>query len=167
MSAIAALISEFEQEAATTRRVLERVPTDKLAWKPHEKSMSLGKLAQHVATAPAFLSGWAVQDSVKFDYAAPPDPTSTQEILAQHDDGAKTTAQNIGKVGDAGLGKMWEIKGPDGKTMMSMPKAALLRTLVMNHTYHHRGQLSVYLRLLDVPVPSIYGPSADEGPAGM
>src|SRR5438552_13964149 len=164
MSATAALISEFEQEAATTRRVLERVPTDKLTWKPHEKSMSLGTLAQHVATAPAFLSDWAVQDSVKFEYAPPPAPTSTSEILSQHDDGAKKTTKNIGQVGDAGLGKMWEIKGPDGKTMMSMPKGALLRTLVMNHTYHHRGQLSVYLRLLNLPVPSIYSPSADENP---
>ena len=167
MSAIAALISEFEQEAATTRRVLERVPTDKLAWKPHEKSMSLGKLAQHVATAPAFLSDWAVQDTVTMSGGAPPDPANTADILAAHDAGASKTKSNIASIGDANLGKMWEIKGADGKTMMKMPKAALLRTLVMNHTYHHRGQLSVYLRLLNVPVPSIYGPSADERPAGM
>jgi uncharacterized damage-inducible protein DinB len=162
MSATAALISEFEQEAQTTRRVLERVPTDKLEWKPHDKSMSLGRLAQHVAMAPGFLSGWAVQDVAKFDGGTPPEPASTAEILATHDAGAKQTKENIGKVGDNGLGTMWEIQGPDGKTVMKMPKAALLRTLVMNHTYHHRGQLSVYLRLLDVPVPSIYGPSADE-----
>jgi len=164
MSTIAALLAEFEQEAATTRRVLERVPTDKLAWKPHEKSMSLGKLAQHVATAPAFLSDWAVQDTVTMSGGAPPDPGNTAEIVAAHDAGTSKTKSNIASIGDANLGKMWEIKGPDGKTMMAMPKAALLRTLVMNHTYHHRGQLSVYLRLLNVPVPSIYGPSADENP---
>src|SRR5947208_13443240 len=164
MSAIAALISEFEQEAATTRRVLERVPADKLAWKPHDKSMSLGTLAQHVATAPAFLSDWAVQDTVTMSGGAPPAPKDTSEILAAPDSGASKTKSNIAAIGDANLGKMWEIKGPDGKTMMAMPKVALLRSLVMNHTYHHRGQLSVYLRLLDVAVPSIYGPSADENP---
>jgi len=161
---MSALIAEFEQEAATTRRVLERVPADKLAWKPHDKSMSLGKLAQHVATAPAFLSDWAVQDVVKFSPGGPPDPTNTADILAAHDAGATKTKSNLQAIGDANLGKMWEITGPDGTTMMKMPKAALLRTLVMNHTYHHRGQLSVYLRLLNVSVPSIYGPSADEQP---
>ena len=164
MSATAALLSEFEQEAATTRRLLERVPTDKLAWKPHEKSMSLGALAQHVATAPAFLSDWAVQDTVTMSGGAPPDPGNTAEIVAAHDAGTSKTNSNIASIGDANHGKPWEIKGPDGKTMMSMPKVALLRSLVMNHTYHHRGQLSVYLRLLNVPVPSIYGPSADENP---
>ena len=164
MSATKALIDEFEGEAKVTRRLLERVPGDKLGWKPHDKSMSLGKLANHVATAPAFLSDWAVQDVVTMAGGNQPDPTTTAEIVAAHDAGATKTKENIGKIGDANLGKMWEIKGPDGKTMMSMPKAALLRSLVMNHTYHHRGQLSVYLRLLDVPVPSIYGPSADENP---
>ena len=129
MSATAAILAELEQESATTRRVLERVPSDKLAWKPHAKS--------------------------------------TAEILAAHDAGVAQAKSNITSIGDANLGKMWEFKTPDGKTVMTMPKAALLRTLALNHIYHHRGQLSVYLRLLDVPVPSIYGPSADEGPGGM
>jgi uncharacterized damage-inducible protein DinB len=159
-----ALLADYDHEMGTTRRLLERLPDNRLEWKPHDKSMSLGKLAQHVATAPAFLSDWAVQDVVTMAGGAPSDPTSTAEILAAHDAGASKTKENIGKIGDSGLGKMWEIKGPDGKTMMSMPKSELLRSLVMNHTYHHRGQLSVYLRLLDVPVPSIYGPSADENP---
>ena len=166
MSATAAMIQEFEQEAATTRRVLERVPTEKLAWKPHAKSMSLGALAMHIASGPAFLTDWATKDSVTFTGGSSPDAKSTQEILAMHDDGVMKAKQNIQSVGDSNLGKMWEFKTPDGKTVMTMPKAALLRTLALNHIYHHRGQLSVYLRLLDVPVPSIYGPSADEAPGG-
>ena len=167
MSATAAMLQEFEQEASTTRRVLERVPTDKLAWKPHSKSMSLGALAMHIASGPGFLTGWATQDSVTFSGGSSPDATSTAEILAAHDASAAQAKSNISSIGDANLGRMWEFKTPDGKTMMTMPKAALLRTLALNHIYHHRGQLSVYLRLLDVPVPSIYGPSADERPGGM
>ena len=164
MSATAAMLQEFEQESATTRRVLERVPTDKLAWKPHSKSMSLGTLAMHIATGPAFLTGWATQDSVTYTGGSSPEATSTADILAAHDASAAQAKSNISSIGDANLGKMWEFKTPDGATRMTMPKAALLRTLALNHIYHHRGQLSVYLRLLDVPVPSIYGPSADERP---
>ena len=164
MSATAAMIQEFEQEAATTRRVLERVPTDKLSWKPHAKSMSLGALAMHIASGPAFLTGWATEDTTTFTGGSSPEATTTTEILATHDAGVTTAKRNITSIGDANLGKMWEFKTPDGKTVMTMPKAALLRTLALNHIYHHRGQLSVYLRLLDVPVPSIYGPSADERP---
>ena len=167
MSATAAMIAEFEQEAATTRRVLERVPSDKLGWKPHEKSMSLGALAMHIAGGPGFISSWAVQDSFTFTGESAPAPSSTAEILAAHDAGVTQTKANIAAVGDAGLGKTWALKTPDGKTAMSMPKAALLRSIALNHIYHHRGQLSVYLRLLNVPVPSIYGPSADERPGGM
>ena len=168
MSATTAMIQEFEQEAATTRRVLERVPKDKLGWKPHEKSMSLGRLAMHIAVGPGFISSWALNDSFTMTGApAEPDAKSTADILAAHDASVAQTKANIAKVGDVGLGQTWALKTPDGKTMMSMPKAALLRSIALNHIYHHRGQLSVYLRLLNVPVPSIYGPSADERPGGM
>ena len=168
MSATAAMISELEQEAATTRRVLERVPSDKLGWKPHDKSMSLGALAMHIASGPAFITDWAVQDSITFAGGeGSPDAKSTAEILAAHDASAAKAKANISSIGDGGLGKMWSMKTPDGKTAMTMPKAALLRSIAFNHIYHHRGQLSVYLRLLNVPVPSIYGPSADERPGGM
>jgi uncharacterized damage-inducible protein DinB len=167
MSATAALIQEMDQEARTTRRVLERVPSDKLAWKPHAKSMSLGQLAMHVASVPGRITSWALQDSVQMTGQRPPDPKSTDEVLAAHDEGAATAKDVLTKVGDAGLGAMWAMRTPDGQTIMSMPKVALVRSIAFNHLYHHRGQLSVYLRLLDVPVPSIYGPSADEGPAGM
>ncbi len=161
-----AFIQEFEQEAATTRRVLERVPEDRLAWRPHPKSMSLGALALHVASVPAFISGWATQDSVELsgNVQGPPEPKSRADILAVHDEGVQKTKDAIRSIGDEGLTKPWAMKTKDGTVVMSMPKGALIRTVMLNHSYHHRGQLSVYLRLLDVPVPSIYGPSADEGP---
>ena len=160
---IAELIQEFEAEAKTTRRVLERVPSDRLTWTPHSKSMSLGKLAMHVATAPGAISGWPITNHFEFKGDPTPLPTSTADILAAHDAGIETVKANLNKIGDAGLGASWSASMA-GKTLMSMPKAGLLRALLMNHTYHHRGQLSVYLRLLDVPVPPIYGPSADENP---
>src|SRR5579862_1408457 len=160
------MIHEFEQESATTRRVLERVPQDKLAWKPHAKSMSLGALALHVASGPGFLSSWALKDSVEMsgNMEATPEPASTAEVLAAHDQGVTATKAALREIGDAGMGKDWKLTTKDGATVMGMPKAALIRTVILNHTYHHRGQLSVYLRLLDVPVPAIYGPSADENP---
>lgn len=162
---IAELIQEFEMEAATTRRVLERVPSDKLEWTPHVRSMSLGKLAMHLAAAPAYISGWPIGDHFEFAPNPTPPPASTAEIVAAHDKGVQQVKDNLQAIGDAGLSKSWTATA-GGKTLMTMPKAALLRALLMNHTYHHRGQLSVYLRLLDVPVPSIYGPSADENPFG-
>ena len=161
MSMTSALLQEFDSEAATTRRVLERVPADKLEWKPHPKSMSLGVLALHVAGAPGVCSGWAAEDVTRLKGEPTPTPTSTEQILAAHDAGVKTTKEILGNLGDEGLKSMWSAKAGD-TTLMSMPKATLVRTIVMNHWIHHRGQLSVYLRLLDVPVPSIYGPSADE-----
>jgi uncharacterized damage-inducible protein DinB len=163
--AIAQILQELDLEAARTRRVLERVPTDKLAWAPHAKSMSLGKLAMHLAVIPGRLSAWILTDEFSFSPNPTPEPASTADILTAHDVGLATAKQNLMTVGDAGLGVSWTAKAGD-KTLMTMPKAAVIRTLVMNHAYHHRGQLSVYLRLLDVPVPSIYGPSADENPFG-
>lgn len=158
-----AFIQELELEAARTRRVLERVPTDKLTWAPHAKSMNIGKLAMHIAVIPGRLSGWILTDEFHFSPNPTPEPTSTEQILAAHDAAVAEAKQNLAKVGDAGLATMWTAKMGD-KTLMTMPKGAVVRTLVLNHAFHHRGQLSVYLRLLDVPVPSIYGPSADENP---
>ncbi len=157
------LVQEFEGEAVTTRRVLQRVPTDKLTWTPHSKSMSLGRLAMHLASAPGHISSWPIPDRFEFAPDPTPPPASTDEIVAAHDRGLEQVKANLQMIGDAGLSTSWTgIVG--GKPLMTMPKAALLRALLMNHTYHHRGQLSVYLRLLDVAVPSIYGPSADENP---
>ena len=163
MSVTAAFLKEFENEAGTTRRVLERVPTDKLTWKPHPKSMSLGELAFHVAASPGVIAGWCTQAETNFTGEKPPSPTSTEEILTAHDCGVKTVRDALTQVGDEGLKEMWTAKA-GGATLMSMPKQALVRAIVLNHWIHHRGQLSVYLRLIDVPVPSIYGPSADENP---
>ena len=165
MSMTAALLQEYESEAKTTRKLLERVPQDKLTWKPHPKSMSLGYLAMHIAYGQGFFAGMTLQDS--FDFGArrerPGDPTTTAEILAAHDKSVGQVKEILTRLGDAGLGQPWEARMGE-QTLMKMPKGTVVRNIVLNHVYHHRGQLSVYLRLLDVPVPSIYGPSADENP---
>jgi uncharacterized damage-inducible protein DinB len=165
MSVSQAFLQEFDHEAKTTRRVLERVPTEKLSWKPHAKSMSLGELAMHLAQTPGMICGWACEEETKFDAGGdkPAPATTTAEIVAAHDKSVATMKETMGQLGDGGLMKSW--KGTaGGQTLFEMPKAALVRNIALNHWYHHRGQLSVYLRLLDVPVPSIYGPSADENP---
>jgi uncharacterized damage-inducible protein DinB len=163
-TAVDAIVQEFEQESATTRRLLKRVPADQLSWKPHPKSMSLGQLALHIAQGPGFLIGWAAADSSEVpDSAGPSEATSVEQILSTHDQGVDTVKKTLGRLGDSGLQGICKVtKG--GATLIEMPKKGLVRTLVLNHLVHHRGQLSVYLRLLNVPVPSIYGPSADESP---
>ena len=160
-----AFLQEWESEAKTTRRVLERVPDKHLSWKPHAKSMSLGALALHVAQSPGFIADWAKTDHFQFtpDMAKQAEAKSNAEILQAHDSGSENLKTVLKQVGDCGLGKMWKATAGSA-TLMEMPKASLVRVVVLNHLYHHRGQLSVYLRLLDVPVPSIYGPSADENP---
>jgi uncharacterized damage-inducible protein DinB len=163
MSVTAAFIQEFDTEAGTTRRVLERVPADKLSWRPHPKSMSLGELALHVAASPAVIAGWCCDGETNFTGEKTPAPGSTDEILAAHDKGVQTVRERLTSIGDEGMKGTWTAKA-GGATLMKMPKGALVRSLCLNHWIHHRGQLSVYLRLIDVPVPSIYGPSADESP---
>ncbi len=158
------LIMELEREAPTTRRVLERVPTDKLTWKPHPKSMTLGQLAQHVATIPGFISGIARFDSYDVEkFSKPPELESTGAILAAFEDSVSQAKTNLGATDDAAMMKDWSFH-MGGKPIMTVPRIGVYRSILLNHLYHHRGQLSVYLRLLDVPVPSIYGPSADENP---
>ena len=159
-----ALIGELEQEAATTRRVLERVPADKLSWKPHEKSMSLGQLALHVAQVPGFVATMAVQNPgalpENFEQAS---AESVDGVLTALTDSLAQAKEILQGFDDAAMMETWSLTAGD-RTLMSMPRVGLLRAIMLNHWYHHRGQLSVYLRLLDVPVPSIYGPSADENP---
>jgi uncharacterized damage-inducible protein DinB len=163
-TAVDAIVQEFEQESATTRRLLKRVPADQLSWKPHPKSMSLGQLALHIAQGPGFLIGWAAADSSEVpDSSGPSEATSVEQILSTHDQGVDTVKKTLGRLGDSGLQGMCKVTKA-GATLIEMPKKGLVRTLVLNHLVHHRGQLSVYLRLLNVPVPSIYGPSADESP---
>ncbi len=163
MSMTQAILQEFDTEAKTTRRVLERVPADKFDWKPHPKSMSLGELAMHTAMTPGAICGWACEDETKFTGEKTPAPGSTADIVAAHDKSVQTMKDTMGQLGDDGLMKSWKASA-GGNTLFEMPKGALIRAIALNHWYHHRGQLSVYLRLLDVPVPSIYGPSADENP---
>jgi len=160
---VAAFLPEFEMEAAITRRLLERVPSDKFAWKPHAKSMALGHLAMHLASGPGQYASWALQDTLALTGEPGPTAASTADLLAAHDAGVATVKRVLNTLGDAGLAKMWSASA-GGKTLMTVPKIALVRRMVLNHSYHHRGQLSVYLRLLDVPIPAMYGPSADENP---
>jgi uncharacterized damage-inducible protein DinB len=163
MSMTQAILQEFDNEAKTTRRVLERVPAEKFDWAPHPKSMTLGRLALHTAMVPGFICGWACEDETKMSGEKPPAVTTTAEILAAHDKSVTKMRETMDQLGDAGLMKSWKATAGD-QTLFEMPKIALIRSIALNHWYHHRGQLSVYLRLLDVPVPSIYGPSADENP---
>jgi len=158
---------EIEREAATTRRVLERVPDQQLAWKPHPKSMSLGQLAMHVATIPQGISRIAQVDQFEVNPANfnPPEPKSKDEILAALDSSVEAAHQYLASVSEPAADATWRAMF-QGREIMAMPRAVMLRTLMFNHWIHHRGQLSVYLRLLDAPVPSIYGPSADENPFG-
>lgn len=159
-----ALIGELEQEAVTTRRVLERVPADKLSWKPHEKSMSLGQLALHVAQVPGSVASIAVQNPGSFpENVEQGTATSVDEALSALGDSVSTAKRIVQGFDDAAMLESWSLVA-GGRTLMTMPRIGLLRAIMLNHWYHHRGQLSVYLRLLDVPVPSIYGPSADENP---
>ena len=161
---VAEILEEFDQEWATTRRVLERVPADQLTWKPHEKSLSLGQLALHVAMGPGLIGEWVLQDSIESPgMTVFPKPDSRGEILATHEESTRKVKDALSTLGDAGLGRTWHLKR-DGKTVMALPKGQLIRSIALNHMYHHRGQLSVYLRLMNVAVPSIYGPSADEVP---
>ena len=158
------LIMELEREAQTTRRVLERVPEDKLTWKPHVKSMTLGRLAQHVATIPGSVSGMARLDSFDVEkFAEPPQLESTASIVAAFDENLAQAKANLAATGDAAMMQNWSFK-MGGNPIMTVPRIGVYRSILLNHLYHHRGQLTVYLRLLDVPVPSIYGPSADENP---
>jgi uncharacterized damage-inducible protein DinB len=161
------LLPEFDQEMANTRKTLQRVPENKLGWKPHKKSGSMGWLAGHVANLP----GWAVitikQDSLDLspDGAPPkpqPEPKSQKELLATFDKNVAEARAALAGADDATLFKPWSLL-KTGKVLMTMPKIACLRGFVMNHLIHHRAQLGVYLRLNDIAVPAIYGPSADEG----
>ena len=156
------LIPEYDHEMATTRRVLERVPDGKFDWKPHEKSMSLGKLAAHLAEIPGLAQ--LILNRPSFDITTPrqpANPATRQEILDLFDQTVAATRKDLAAVEDAAMMESWSLLRGE-QTVFSLPRAAVIRSMVFSHVIHHRGQLSVYLRLNDVPVPSIYGPSADE-----
>jgi uncharacterized damage-inducible protein DinB len=167
MSISEALLPEFDQEMANTRKTLERVPMDKPDWKPHEKSMAMGHLAIHLANLPHWTTETIAKDSLDI---APPDgaafetekASSQEELLAIFDKNVAAARAAIEGVSDESLAKSWSLLS-GGQTILTMPKIAVIRTFVMNHSIHHRAQLGVYLRLNDLPVPALYGPSADEG----
>jgi uncharacterized damage-inducible protein DinB len=161
-----ALLPEFDHEMANTRKTLERIPEDKFGWKPHEKSMTLGRLSGHIAELPGWVAFTIKQDSLDIaPVGAPPQQgvtaKSRQEALDMFDAKVAEARAAIAGASDEQLMKPWSLLS-GGKSIMTMPKIAVLRGFVMNHTIHHRAQLGVYLRLNDIPVPSIYGPSADE-----
>ena len=164
MATIREMLQELEMEAPTTRRVLERMREDRLDWKPHEKSMTLGVLAMHVATIPAMLGEVALQPSFDVSFVVPrPSPASIPALLDAHDQSIARAREILGSMDDAALELPWRMM--NGSTeVFSMPRGNFLRSVLFNHWYHHRGQLSVYLRETGALVPSIYGASADESP---
>jgi uncharacterized damage-inducible protein DinB len=163
MPMIDSILMELEQEAKTTRRVLERIPEDKLGWKPHASSYSLGQLAMHIAGGQKQIAQMAAQDVFEVGNFAVPEAKSRKKLLEIFDEGTAKAKETLGKMDDAKLMSTWTLQR-NGKTLMSIPRIGLIRYIGMNHFYHHRGQLSVYLRILEVPIPSIYGPSGDENP---
>jgi len=163
MAIIDGLLQELEQETQTTKRVLERVPEAHLGWKPHQKSMTLGQLAMHIALVPGGVAEAAAQPSMQRPLFPQPSPSSASELVPMLEDSVKRARKALQGLDDSALMATWKIL--DGETeILAMPRIAFLRSIMLNHWYHHRGQLSVYLRQLNVPVPSIYGPSADENP---
>ena len=164
-SPCAPLLAEMDQEAVATRRLLDRLPESQLGWRPHEKSQTLGQLAMHVASTPSIVPGLLAKDTfdgstANFD---PAQPKTVSEIRAKFEDSLAGARSTLGSWSERDLSTVWRFQR-GGKDVMSLPKGAAVRTLVLNHHVHHRGQLTVYLRLLGVPLPSVYGPSADENP---
>jgi uncharacterized damage-inducible protein DinB len=159
------ILPEFDHETSKTRTLLERVPAEKADWKPHVKSMSLGQLAMHIANLPNWTSITLERkefdtDPPEVDRATPLAFESTQHLLEFYDANVSAARALLVRTTDADFMVQWTLKN-GGKAMFSMPRVAVLRSFVLNHAVHHRGQLSVYLRLLDVPIPNIYGPTAD------
>jgi uncharacterized damage-inducible protein DinB len=163
MPLVDGLLPEFDQEMTTTRRLLERVPEDRIDWRPRARSWTLGQLAQHVATLPMWGSITLTQSELDLEASgAPPALRTRAELLDAFDRNVAGTRAALAGRTDGELLAPWTLK-KGGHAVFSMPKVSVWRSFVLNHLVHHRGQLSVYLRLQDVPVPSIYGPSADEG----
>jgi uncharacterized damage-inducible protein DinB len=166
MSIAKSILPEFEQEMAGTRKVLERVPDDKLAWKAHPKSNNMGWVAAHLVEMPGWVEGTLTQDS--WDINPPggeryrtPDAHSRQQLLAEFDKNVAAAKKAITATSDEAFMKQWSLLD-GGKAIITMPRLAVIRMFVLNHMIHHRAHLCVYLRLNDIPVPGLYGPSADE-----
>jgi uncharacterized damage-inducible protein DinB len=163
MAIVDSILMEMDQETKITERVLERIPENKLTWKPHAKSYSLGQLGMHLAGGQGNIAEMLSQDTFEIPVFTQPEAKSRKEILDALPLSTAKAKTILGKMDDARMMSTWTLsKG--GRVLMSAPRVGVIRGILLNHMYHHRGQLSVYLRLLDVPLPSIYGPSADENP---
>jgi uncharacterized damage-inducible protein DinB len=163
MKIIDGLLAELEQEAATTRRVLERIPQEHLSWKPHPRSMSLGQLALHVASVPGLVAEIAAVDIATPNSFNQPEAASAAELVPALAESVAKAKRALGAYDDTKMAATWRLQ-KDGREVLAMPRVAFVRAIMLNHWYHHRGQLLVYLRLLNLPVPSVYGPTADENP---
>ena len=159
----AAFIGELQHEATTTRKILERVPAEKFDYKPHDKSMTMGRLAVHVAEMVNWVTVTVTTDGIDFATMdnTPFAPKTNEELLEYFDKYVAEAVEALSNTADETMFETWTMRNGE-QIFMSMPKIQVLRGMVFNHIWHHRGQLSVYLRMNDIPVPSIYGPSADE-----
>ena len=166
MAIIDGMLQELDQESQTTRRLLERVPDHKLEWRPQAKARTLGQLAMHVATVPGGVAELAACPSpAQVPQFSDPSPKSASELLPALEESTRKAKKVLGGMDDAALTSTWRLMQGD-RELLALPRAAFLRSIMLNHWYHHRGQLSAYLRELGVAIPSIYGPSADENPFG-
>jgi uncharacterized damage-inducible protein DinB len=162
------ILPEFDQEMANTRKMLERIPEDRYHYQPHPKSSQTTRLAGHVADIPSWASHVMKPEDLdlKPSDLTPFEPTTRKELLDHFDQSVRGAHDAIAAATDEQLNAIWSMKF-EGKTIMTMPRVAVLRSVILNHLIHHRAQLSVYLRLMDVAVPGMYGPSADDPPFGM
>jgi uncharacterized damage-inducible protein DinB len=160
------ILMEMDQEAEITKRLLDIIPEDKLGWRPHPKAKSLGELAMHIATLQRGVAELGRSDSAEVpEFAPDPQAENRAQILKTFAESLQKAKDIVAATDDAGVMAEWKLT-KDGNTILAMPRIALWRSILLNHNYHHRGQLSTYLRTLDVPLPSIYGPSADANPFG-
>ena len=167
MSIAQSFLAEFETQAPITRRFLERVPEDKLTWKPHAKSMTAGQLAYHLASVPGGIVRFAQSNPAQApEFASFPQPASRQEILKTFEESIAAVRSQLPKFDDAAMRETWRMVA-GGREVLAQPREEFLRDVMFSHWYQHRGQFCVYLRLLDVAVPASWGPSADEAPVFM
>jgi uncharacterized damage-inducible protein DinB len=157
------ILMEMDQEAEITRRLLNIIPEDKLSWRPHPKAKSLGELAMHIAGIQGEVAKLGQPDVADANFAPDVEPANRAEILSTFEKSLKNAKEIVAATGDARLMEDWSLQ-KDGNIVVTMPRLTFWRSILLNHYYHHRGQLSTYLRTLDVPLPSIYGPSADVNP---
>jgi uncharacterized damage-inducible protein DinB len=159
-------LAEFETQAPITRRFLERLPENKLTWKPHERSMTAGQLAYHLASVPGGVVRFVLNNPAQAPNFAFPQPATRDEILTKFDESIATVREVLPTMDDAAMSEIWRLMAAD-KELFAQPRALFLRDVMFSHWYQHRGQFSVYLRILNVPVPASWGPSADEPPPFM